>query len=156
MEDTRRAVDSQQPGSHRRLMHLRPLIAAALLLRSAALSAQQPLPLMPPPAHLELAEGPLALDSGFSVAVPRFANDRLRRGVDRALTRLADRIGQPIARTLRRSGGATLPVRVAAAGEAIQSPEEDESYRLDVSDTGAVLAAPTVVGALRGLETLQQ
>src|SRR5919107_1717797 len=45
---------------------------------------------------------------------------------------------------------------VAATGHAVPSVEEDESYTLDVTDKQAALRAPTVVGALRGLETFLQ
>jgi hexosaminidase len=45
---------------------------------------------------------------------------------------------------------------VAAAGQRVQGVDEDESYRLDVTPSGATLRAPTVVGAMRGIETLLQ
>ena len=38
----------------------------------------------------------------------------------------------------------------------VQGVEEDESYTLEITSQRAVLKAPTVVGALRGLETLLQ
>ena len=38
----------------------------------------------------------------------------------------------------------------------IPSVGEDESYRIDITRRQAILSAPTVVGALRGLETLLQ
>ena len=41
-------------------------------------------------------------------------------------------------------------------GQQVQTPEEDESYTLTVTPQGAVLKAPTVVGALRGFETIIQ
>ncbi len=47
-------------------------------------------------------------------------------------------------------------VSVTAAGQPVQGPDEDESYTLDVAPAGARLTAPTVVGALRGLATLEQ
>ncbi len=120
------------------------------------LTAQGMPGLMPLPAHVEVADGQLRLDSAFTVSAPQFANDRLRDGIARALARLSARIGQPLGRTLRRQGPATLTVGVTAAGEAIQTPEEIESYTLDVDSVGVVLSAPTVVGALHGLETLVQ
>jgi hexosaminidase len=51
---------------------------------------------------------------------------------------------------------AALVVQSGAPGHAIPSVDEDESYSLEVSDKQARLLAPTVVGALRGLETLLQ
>jgi hexosaminidase len=51
---------------------------------------------------------------------------------------------------------ATLVVETQGPGKAVPSVDEDESYALEVSDKQAVLRAPTVVGALRGLETFLQ
>ncbi len=45
---------------------------------------------------------------------------------------------------------------VKGPGRAVPSVEEDESYSLEVNDRQATLNAPTVVGALRGLETFLQ
>jgi hexosaminidase len=47
-------------------------------------------------------------------------------------------------------------VDVAGAGGAVQSVDEDESYSLAVSSGQVKLSAATVVGALRGMETLLQ
>jgi hexosaminidase len=47
-------------------------------------------------------------------------------------------------------------VEVRGAGEAIQSPDEDESYSLTITSSGAKLQAATVVGATRGLQTFLQ
>ncbi len=49
-----------------------------------------------------------------------------------------------------------LAVECAAAGPAMPTLGEDESYTLDVTSSGARLKAPTVTGALRGLETFAQ
>jgi hexosaminidase len=51
---------------------------------------------------------------------------------------------------------ATLLVETQGPGNAVPSVDEDESYSLEVSDRQALLRAPTVVGALRGLETFLQ
>src|SRR5262249_11496344 len=53
-------------------------------------------------------------------------------------------------------GTATLVVQCERAGESIPSLGENEGYSLEVNDKQAHLAAPTVVGALRGLETFLQ
>ena len=134
-------------------MHLKlALLLAALPL---PLAAQEPPALMPMPAQLTLGPGRLRLDSSFSTTIIGFADARLRRGVDRALLRLEARISQPVRRDSA-GGGARLTVRVAGPGEAVQTPEEDESYRLTIGDRQVELEAPTVVGGLRGLETLLQ
>ena len=51
---------------------------------------------------------------------------------------------------------ATLTVTVDGPGEAIQGPDENESYSLEVTPSAAHLKAPTVVGAIHGLETFLQ
>jgi len=53
-------------------------------------------------------------------------------------------------------GAAILVVQCERAGEIIPSLNENESYSLEVKDKQARLVAPTVVGALRGLETFLQ
>ena len=47
-------------------------------------------------------------------------------------------------------------IHCEGAGNAIPSVNENESYSLEITDQQARLAAPTVVGALRGLETFLQ
>jgi hexosaminidase len=49
-----------------------------------------------------------------------------------------------------------LAIRCGAAPAAVQRPVEDEGYTLDVTPNGAVLAAATPYGALRGIETFLQ
>ena len=49
-----------------------------------------------------------------------------------------------------------LTISVDGPGEAFAVGDENESYSLDVTSSGARLQAATVVGAMRGLETLQQ
>jgi hexosaminidase len=130
-------------------------IVLSLLVRGSLLPAQAHPALLPLPASLQWDQGRLRLDSTLSAAAPAFLDDRLRAGIGRTLARLEGRIGQPLSKVIG-SGEATLRVMVTGAGEAVQSPEEDESYRLTVTGRGVTLEAPTVVGALHGMETLQQ
>jgi hexosaminidase len=51
---------------------------------------------------------------------------------------------------------ATLVVQCDRAGSVVPSLSEDESYTLEITDKQARLVAPTVVGAIRGLETFLQ
>ncbi len=62
----------------------------------------------------------------------------------------------PRQRSVTTSGASTLVIDVEGAGEAIQSIDEDESYTLSVTSAGVKLHAATVVGAMRGLTTLEQ
>lgn len=141
------------------MLHTIAFAILQALVLPARLS-QQPAstpPLMPMPRSIEVEQGRLRLDSGFSAAITGFRDARL----DRALRRTLGRLARRTAITLPDSAGhdtatARLIVDVRGAGEAIQSENEDESYTLEIDPARAVLHAPTVVGALRGFETLLQ
>jgi hexosaminidase len=148
-------------------MHIQKLSLLGLLLTCAiAISGQETssttLParthnLMPVPASVDFRSGRLAVDDKFRVATRGFSDARLQAGILRSLKRLAGRTGL----TLNLSPApteaeATLIVQCQGAGQAIPSVKEDESYQLEISDKQATLVAPTVVGVLRGLETLLQ
>jgi len=112
---------------------------------------------MPLPARLALNAGRLPLDSTFTVASAGYTDDRLRRALGRTLEWIGAEIGQPVGHdSSAPPGDARLVLKVAGPGQAVQTPDEDESYHLTVTPTQAVLEAPTVVGALRGMETLRQ
>src|SRR6266498_412501 len=113
--------------------------------------------LMPVPASVEFRSGRLAIDDKFRVATRGFSDARLEAGISRALKRLAGRTGLTLnlSPTLIETE-ATLIVRCQGAGQPIPSVKEDESYQIEISDKQAALMAPTVVGVLRGLETLLQ
>ncbi len=88
---------------------------------------------------------------------PASATLRLEAAVERTLVRLERRLGVAITRAAKAAKGAPdLIVEVKGPGQTVQTPDEDESYTLTVTPQGAALKAPTVVGALRGLETLLQ
>lgn len=107
---------------------------------------------MPVPLRVAWENGRLRLDSAFAVRVEGPAgDDRLSRGV----ARFEQSAGLLTGLTFR-TGVGGLAVRVTSPGEAIQSPGENENYRLSVTPRGAVLDAPTTVGALRGLATVLQ
>ena len=112
--------------------------------------------LMPVPASVSFEPGRLAIDSGFTVVVGRYENGRLERGVQRAMLRLERRTGVDIQPLSSDTSRATLLIDVAGPGEKIQSVNEDESYSIDISSSRVTMQANTVVGALRGLETLLQ
>src|SRR5437016_6199264 len=113
--------------------------------------------LMPVPASVQIQTGRLPINSSFNVAVKNYADDRLRAGIARMLTRLAGRTVLTLPADLASDeGAATLVVQGERAGDVIPSLTEDESYSLEVTDKQARLVAPTVVGALRGLETFLQ
>ncbi len=145
------------------------LLALLLTFASSIVSpvpAQEPtttvvapgqLNLMPVPASVQLQTGRLAITNAFSVATKGYADDRLRGSITRMTRRLAGRtvITLPLDLAVDEST-ATLVVQCERAGNLIPSLNEDESYSLEITDKQARLVAPTVVGALRGLETFLQ
>jgi hexosaminidase len=146
----------------------RVLLALLLTFASSIVSpipAQEPatpalprqLSLMPVPASVQLQPGRLAITSAFSVATKGYADDRLRGGIARMTRRLAGRTVLTLPLDLAVDANtATLVVQCERAGAAVPSITEDESYRLEITDQQARISAPTVVGALRGLETFLQ
>lgn len=113
--------------------------------------------LMPMPASVEFSSGRLGLDGNFRVSVAGFSDARLQRAIDRVVARLERRTGFTLSHEVTKdSTAATLVITAKGPGEAVQGLEEDESYELQVTPQQASLRAPTVVGVLRGLETLLQ
>ena len=138
-------------------------IAAGLLMAGFSISASAQTnaafvnTLMPEPAKLTLDQGRLQWKSSFSASTPHFHDARLDAAIQRALRELENNTGTPLSKEVRTEAtGATLVVDVQDAGEAIQSLDENESYSLTITTSGAKLQAATVVGAMRGLQTLLQ
>jgi hexosaminidase len=123
-----------------------------VLLGVSALHAQPTL--LPLPAALEPGSGVLSIDQTFAAAPPNLTDPRLLAGIARALARIELATSLPVSRELTPSG--RLKIDVQRAGQVVQTPDEDESYTLEVSLEGVQLTAATTVGALRGLETLLQ
>jgi hexosaminidase len=112
--------------------------------------------LMPVPASVSFQTGRLPISGQFAVATEGFSDARLQATISRFLKRLEGRTVLTLAQPNQPSGSATLVIQCQSAGQTIPSINEDESYRLDISEKQAKLSAPTVVGVLRGLETLLQ
>lgn len=115
------------------------------------------LDLMPVPRSMSLGSGQLTVTSSFTTAFAGFHDDRLERAVRRTLDQLEFDSGAQISKDpISDTAKATLVLDVKGAGQAIQSIDEDESYSLKVDGSQIHLQAATVVGAMRGLATLQQ
>ena len=133
------------------------LLLTGLVPALAAAQTPATPPLMPMPRSVDVGQGRLRIDSGFSVAVPGFVDARLTRAVKRTIGRLARRTGITLAdSSTTDTATARLVIQAQGGGEAIQTENEDESYTLEVTSARAALRAPTVVGVLRGVETLLQ
>lgn len=127
---------------------LRPL---TILLALAAAASGAPR-LMPMPADVAPRPGQLAIDSSFHIAVSGLKDARL----DAAAARTESRIFRQLGLATIAERRTALTVECRAAGPAAPTLGEDESYQLDISPEGARLTAPTVAGALHGLETFVQ
>jgi hexosaminidase len=113
-----------------------------------------PTDVMPAPAEAVVSPGRFPVSGFLRVTTAAAPGPRLAAAIARAQGRWEARFTGP--------GGSdkTLPVRLLvdckAAGAAVPALAEDESYTLEVSGTGAVLRAPTDLGAMHGLETFLQ
>jgi len=113
--------------------------------------------LMPQPASVAAAPGRFLLTPQFSASTTAFHNSRLDAAIGETMHQLRRKTGVSFAERATSGGlGGQLTIGVQGAGEEIQSVDEDESYTLSVTPTGIRLEAATVVGAMRGLQTLVQ
>ncbi len=119
-------------------------------------AAATSLNLMPLPASLQVHEGQLKLDKTFTIGSSGYSNARLQRAIERLQRRIEGRTGVQIPLGLATGGTATLTLECTAAGPEIPQLGEDESYSLEIGAQHATLKAATVVGAMRGLETVLQ
>ena len=114
--------------------------------------------LMPEPAHLEVGHGHFFVQTGLTATTDKFHNARLDAAIHRAMERLKEQTGVEVATTASHgtSADAAFVVSVDGPGEVVQSVHANETYQLAVTSQGVHLHAATVVGAMRGLETLLQ
>jgi hexosaminidase len=133
-----------------------------ILICAVVVTAQEPktpkLNLMPVPASVKFhPEERLAVDGSFRVAARGHSDARLQAGISRFMRRLEGRTVLTLARELAIDDQATpLVIHCQGPGKNIPGVGENESYRIDITRRQALLSAPTVIGALRGLETLLQ
>jgi hexosaminidase len=106
---------------------------------------------MPMPAVFSPRAGALKIDSSFAIQSRGYSDARLERAVARLTARISRQTGIEI-----RRGKTVLWIECAARGAEYPSLGDDESYRMDVSAESAKITAPTVTGALRGMETFAQ
>jgi len=120
-------------------------------------SAQQKLDLMPVPTSITFHNERLAVDSNFRVASRGHSDARLQAAIWRFMKRLEGRTVLTLDSTLAPDDQMT-PLIVQTQGPGKNNPGlgEDESYRIDITRRQAILSAPTVIGAIRGLETVLQ
>jgi hexosaminidase len=137
---------------------VRTVLAVMLCaLFASVVEAQQSLNLMPLPAKVQTGSGQLLIDPTFSVSIAGRHEARLDRAVEIFLAQLRRQTGMPpIDMKVTDSSSATLVIEAAAGTKAVQELGEDESYRWEISNSGARLKAPTTLGVMRGLQTFLQ
>ncbi|WP_078003433.1 beta-N-acetylhexosaminidase [Izhakiella australiensis] len=139
-----------------RVLHF-TLFAVALAACQSALATQNadPLPLMPWPQEVvQPADGgELVLDNQVAISV---SGDDLAAAVMRWRERLARQTGWELKPQAANPSQATIRIRIARRVDPLPNLQSDESYHLQVSQSGVLLDAPTRFGALRGMETLLQ
>jgi hexosaminidase len=136
---------------------MRKLITA-IMIGTGSLAAQSSPSntLLPTPQSALFTDARLRLDSAFTLAWIGHRDARLEGAVERTLERLERRAARHLPRTAASPEAARLVIEVDGAGFTVPDLGEDESYQLEISATQARLHAATVVGAIRGLETLLQ
>ena len=125
------------------------------LLSASALAAQGSL--MPMPANIQSSDGQLALRQNFRIELQGYREPRLERAAERLTQRLSRHTGMSIpVPGAAAAAEAALVIRTGAAGNAVQSLAEDESYQLTVDSRQAVATASNPLGALHAMETFFQ
>ena len=132
-------------------------VSLAAFAETPAVHAENPtfLPLMPLPLHVAEGEGRLKIDGGFSIGLEGYKDARLESARKRFLSTLSRETGIPY-HDETTGGAATLTVKTAGASDAVQKLGEEESYRLEISPTHALLTAQNPLGAMHGLQTFLQ
>jgi hexosaminidase len=134
------------------------VMTLAVLLCAARTNAQgqSQLNLMPAPAHVQLGNGSLRIDSSFAVALTGHTEARLDHAVQRFQRQLSLQTAIPFPAKAPPSSKSTLEIHTDHASKEVQEPGEDESYILKVTPDGATLTAATPLGVLHGLQTFLQ
>ncbi len=112
--------------------------------------------LLPEPLNLTANGGTLPLTSGFQVSISGAPSPVLNAAVDRMLSRLEDKTGLQLKKSIGNGSSATLILSVHTGGPEVQGIGDDESYSLTSTPTSVRIEAANTLGAMHGLETLLQ
>jgi hexosaminidase len=138
-------------------MRIRLIAGAALLLAShAEAQSQTAFSLMPMPTSVQPGVGRLPIDQSFCVSITGIGDETLERGAVRFLAELSRQTGIFFKRKPVDSPSPTLLLHAVHAREKVQGLNDDESYQLVISASGASLTAPSSLGILHGLQTFLQ
>jgi hexosaminidase len=137
------------------ILLLFPVFGAGAAAQSQQSPQQNQINVMPLPAKVQLGEGWLIVDQSFSVALEGAKDTRLDRAAQRFVMNLSHQTSIFL-RAAAAKGKTTLTAHAEHVSKAAQEFEEDESYTLDVTSSGATLTAPGPLGILHGFETFLQ
>jgi hexosaminidase len=140
-----------------RLLFVVPILALAVTLATSAQETTS-LHLMPWPASVKTSQSPpLVIQTSFTVGIGHSSDPGLRLAVGIFLNDLRRHTGSlPLDFNVGDASSAQLKVNSDHANKAVQELGEDESYKLEVTSSGAQLNAPTTLGVMRGLQTFLQ
>lgn len=106
---------------------------------------------------MQMGTGQFVIDPSFSVGIRGRADRRLQHAIEIFLNNLRRQTGtSPLHMKITDASQAKLVVHAGYSGKDVQEFGEDESYRLEISTTGAKLSAVTTLGIMRGLQTFLQ
>jgi hexosaminidase len=132
------------------------LVVGSMGTPSGRSQGQPVLNLMPYPSSVQPGIGSLKIDSSFTVGFTGYTEPRLDRAAERFLRQLSRQTAIPLAGKPIAPAKAVLVIHTDHASKEIQELGEDESYLLEVSNSGAKLSAATPLGTLHGLQTFLQ
>jgi hexosaminidase len=140
-----------------RLLFVVPILALAVTLATSAQETTS-LHLMPWPASVKSSQSAaLVIQTSFTVGIGNSSDPGLRPAVGIFLNDLRRHTGSlPLDFNVGDASSAQLKVNSDHASKAVQELGEDESYKLEVTSSGAQLNAPTTLGVMRGLQTFLQ
>src|SRR5216110_2298366 len=133
------------------------VVLAMYSLAMFAEAQNAPLTLIPMPANIKIGAGQLVVDPSFSVAISGRKEPRLQRTVEIFLDHLRRQTGMlPLDMKISDSSTGALLIHADSRSKEVQELGEEESYRLEITSSGAKLNAPTTLGVMRGLQTFLQ
>lgn len=133
------------------------LLALSLQAQTEPDSPSRNYSLMPVPAQITPRGGEFRIDSSFRIAFEGYREARLERAAQSLIERLGRQTGLRIKHWKASAGtSAALTLACDRAGAEVQALDEDESYRLEVTSSGARISADQPLGILRGMETFLQ
>lgn len=141
------------------------LLALVLVLSAASFVSAQSNPttlsappwgLMPVPAKIQAGSGQWVVQQGLTISIGGADDPRVGGAAQRFADHLSRATGIPLRYQNAAAEKATIQIQCEHSGEKIQRLGEDESYVLDVTESGAKLSAPNPLGVIHGLQTLLQ